>query len=482
MAIQETKDVGTTNGISVEENDYLADTVQSKHPLYIKWRDDSELPRSLMGGTRAMIEQGETFLPKFPLEKPEFYKTRLANSILLNAYKKTVQFLSGQVFQAPIKLTAEFPSEVEQYMDDVDKIGSSLDVFSKRVFENGLAEGVSHILIEAPITEPGATKLEEKENGIRPYMKEINPLTVIGWRTDINGFLTQIKIVEIVTEPVGDFGEKAFEQVKVLAPGSWATYRRVEGSDDYKKHEEGNTSLDYIPLVTFIPGQPTSILTGETPLMDLADLNLKHWRSSSDQTNILHVARVPILFGRFIDISQFNIASSKAIIADNEDADLRYVEHSGAAIAAGAADLKEIQAEMALYGLQQLIPRTGNQTATEKALSAAESNSSLGMWVSEYQDTVVRALEIFGDYLGVQVPEDSVELPTAFQKGLVDPVTLKLLIDASDRGILSKRAVFDAINRHDLLGDGITWDIIQEDMDTELKAEGPATLTGIFGT
>jgi hypothetical protein len=34
---------------------------------------------------------------------------------------------------------------------------------------------------------------------------------------------------------------------------------------------------------------------GEPPLLDLAYLNVKHWQSQSDQDNILHIARVPIL-------------------------------------------------------------------------------------------------------------------------------------------------------------------------------------------
>jgi len=35
-------------------------------------------------------------------------------------------------------------------------------------------------------------------------------------------------------------------------------------------------------------------MQAKPPLLDLAWLNVEHWQSASDQSNILHVARVPI--------------------------------------------------------------------------------------------------------------------------------------------------------------------------------------------
>lgn len=40
---------------------------------------------------------------------------------------------------------------------------------------------------------------------------------------------------------------------------------------------------------------PHRLHDGKPPLIELAHLNVKHWQSQSDQDNILHVIRVPIL-------------------------------------------------------------------------------------------------------------------------------------------------------------------------------------------
>ena len=42
-------------------------------------------------------------------------------------------------------------------------------------------------------------------------------------------------------------------------------------------------------------------------MIDLAWLNLAHWQSASDQRHILHVARVPFLFGRGLSEGEIDL-------------------------------------------------------------------------------------------------------------------------------------------------------------------------------
>jgi hypothetical protein len=55
----------------------------------------------------------------------------------------------------------------------------------------------------------------------------------------------------------------------------------------------GNFRKD-ITLVTLYTKR-TGFMCGSPPLLNMALLNIKHWQSQSEQDNILHVARVPIL-------------------------------------------------------------------------------------------------------------------------------------------------------------------------------------------
>ena len=475
---KEKYDIYTGTGLKIEDTKQK-DEADSEHPLYRQWMGYSYLTRSLMGGEKAMKAAGQDFLPTFELESINRYNSRLEMSTLKNAFRKTVTFLSGQVFQGAIKFDDEYPDELEGLMDDVDLLGSTINVFSKRVFETGIANGVSHILVEAPNETPGQTRQDDLDRGVRPYFKEVRAENLIGWQEDGVGNLVQARIKELATEPEGKFGQAFIPQIRVLVPGGWEIYRK--DNKDWILHEDGETSLDYIPLATFLPGEPLSLLTAESPLQDLADLNLHHWRSFSDQINILHVARVPILFARDVDLEAMAVGASKAVESDGENADMKYVEVTGASIAAGANDLKESEAAMSIYGLQQMLPRTGNITATEKALSAADSNSNLAAWVNGYEDTLQRALEIWGEYQGVEVPEDSVQMPLDFESSIADPAMVQAVLKAVDSRVISKQAAFEYINESGALKDGYTWDMVQDELEQEARAQG-TDLDGLFGT
>ncbi|MBX8484820.1 DUF4055 domain-containing protein [Pseudomonas cichorii] len=57
----------------------------------------------------------------------------------------------------------------------------------------------------------------------------------------------------------------------------------------------------------------------DPPFKDLAHLNIQHWQSKPDQDNILHVARVPILFGSGIaEGTTIKISVGSALICNVE--------------------------------------------------------------------------------------------------------------------------------------------------------------------
>lgn len=480
MAEKETVNVYSVDGKKITKDDQ-EDQVNSHHPKYTEWMEISELGRTLMQGERAMKDAGENYLPKFELESDGRYNTRLARSSLRNAFRKTITFLAGQVFQGEISFTDEFPDEIKDAMGDVDLLNSTLSVFSRRVFEGGLGSGVGHIMVEAP-SETAATRQDERAQGIRPYFKDIRGENVIGWRTDDADELVQIRIVEPHVEDFGTYGQKFTHQIRTLYPGGWEIHRQTtDGGKDYILVEDGVTSLDYIPLVTYLPGEPLSLLTGESPLQDLADMNLDHWQEYSDLKNLLHTASVPILFGRGIDLSQFIIGSSKAITSDTEEADLKFVEITGASIKTAQANIKEIEEAMALYGLQQLVNRTGGVTATERAISKAESNSSLATWVNGYEDALSQALGIWGDYQGVEIPPDSVIMPIEFTTATAEAAMVQAYLKAVDSKVLSRKAAFEYLNSTGSLGDAYTWDVIEEEIESDRRQAGPTDLAGIFG-
>ena len=463
----ETKDVGGGTKVVAGRND--ADSVTSKSADVQEWQDRSRLPRTLMQGTYGMKKAGNEFLPKHNLESDPAYIGRLSRSTLLNAFKKTASFLSGQVFQSDIVFDDGVDPIFEEWAKAIDSKGNSLDVFAKRAFQNGTSKGVSHIFIDVPVKSADiVSQQDEKDAGIRPYFKEIKPEDVLGAIVDEDGFLVQVRIAESIKKRVGRYGTKTVQRVRVLEPGVWELHE-IDSTGAAVVVDSGVFSVPIIPFVPYIPGDEWTIITGETPIMDLAELNSKHWRSMSDQDNILSVARVPILFGKHIEIEKMPVGTATMVTSEEDSADMKFVEIQGNAINAGREDIKETEAQMALYGLQQLVPRTGNITATEKALTSAESNSSLGTWATEFESVLNACFKIAGQFMNVEWPDNGVAVNKEYNFGVADPSELLAILKSQEQGVISAQATFTEFRRRGIYDEHLTWDDMEADLEQEKR-------------
>ncbi len=448
----------TDTGKGIISTTQGGNTVDHLSANYRSWLSKSTLPRALYKGTQGMKDASTAFLPKQALESATAYNARLSISTLLNAFRKTAAYLAGQVFQSDIVFSDEVSDDFIDMLSTVDTSGNDINVFAKRLFQDGLAKGCSLIMVDAPKAAGGKqpTKAEAKARGIRPYLKQVCPESVIGGIEDENGRLIQVRIQEKVSKADGEYGSKQVSRIRVLTIGGWEIHEEVEGGG-YTQIEKGNFPLQVLNIVPFLPGEEYDQLFGETPLMDLAELNAHHWRSQSDQNNILHVARVPILFGRHIKIEKMPVGTSTLVTSSEKDSQLTYVEISGKSIEAGQKDLTETEAKMALWGLQQLIPRTGAQTATEKALASSESHSSLGTWATEFDTVLQMAFEIMATFTSSEFPKGGAQTNKEYSYSVFDGIEADVLYKGVELGIIPKELCFNELKKRGILEESATW-------------------------
>lgn len=463
------------------------DKVEHSSIDFCKWYNKTILGRVLIKGTNAMKRAGKQFLPQNELESEYNYQLRLSGSTLLNGFNKTCSFLAGQVFQKDLIFEDSIPTEIEEFLSDIDTKGNDINVFSKRFFQNGLGKGVSLILVDSPVIETNEngepivkTQAEEEREGIRPFFTEVKPENVLGFRTDERGNLSLVRIAETVKKDAGMYGVVVINRVRVLTPGNWELFEEDENGD-YSLFDSGRTSINFIPLIPFIPGKELSLLYGESPLSDLAELNLGHWKSKSDQNYNLHVGRTPLRMSKMMgDIAKIPISTSYTVNSDDENSDMKYVEITGASLEAGQRDLTEIESDMALYGLQQLIPRSGNKTATEKVLTSSESNSSLGSWVGEFETVMQAAFEILALFIKKEFPKNGVSANKEFDYGIADVQELNTLLKAEQQGILSKRLIFDEFKRRGSIGEIADYEEVQAEIEEDTR-NNQGTLSSLAG-
>lgn len=427
------------------------------------------LPRALMGGTDAMRAAGKTYLPQEPAESDKAYENRKARSFLFNGYGKTVKDMVGKVLAKPITYDDKVPPEIADPEDgwalNIDLAGRDINSFARDVFTDAF-EGVSYILTDMDAPVDGAvTKAQAKELNRRPWLVHVKACQVLGWRSEaINGkqTLTQFRFMDDQSEPDGTFGEKPVKQIRVFTKTgqtvAWETWRQSEAAGhvgEWLLHEEGTTSLPDIAVVPVYTGR-TGFFSGIPPLGDLAEVNQAHWQSQSDQRNILHVARVPILFGAGVPDEQaatWTIGASHALSATDKDASLTFVEHSGNAIGSGNEDLKNLEYQMQVLGLELLIPKPGGQSATGAVLDTSKANAPLVPMANGLEDALENALQFMAEYGGLETG-GSVQVCKDFSVGL-NAADAATILQAKKDGLISAETAIRELQRRGILSDAI---------------------------
>lgn len=383
-------------------------------PEYTAHQESLKLINTLMGGTAAMREAGKEYLPQEPAESAPAWKIRLGRTTLFNAFKRTTQKLTGEVFCKDVALGEDVPPQVAEWAsEDIDLQGRNLSRFAQEVFKAGIRDGVTHILADYPQADGVATLADEKAAAIRPYWVHIEASRLIGWRFEtVNGkrTLAQVRITETQTVPDGDYATKTVNRIRVLNRDTfeiWEEQASEKGESKWVMVLEGVVTLGFIPLATFMFGDPVSEMTADPPLGDLSELNLAHWKLDSDYRTTLH-QMVPIWFGKGItdaagktlgeDGAQVVVGAGRLIHSTNTEADLKGIALESGPAEAMKAELAALEDKMALFGLTLMLPKGGQITATQSASDKSENDSALRGWALLFKDGLELALSYMAQW------------------------------------------------------------------------------------
>lgn len=426
-----------------------------------------------------MRSAGTKYLFKMPLEDSEAYKNRLNRSTLYPALSETLSQMCGRVFYSPINTSAVNKTIVENILPDVDTEGNDLDVFASQWFYAALAYGVSFVLVDYTRVEGARTRAEENALGARPYLVHIKPQNVLGIHyARINGkrVITQFRYKEYLTEDDGEFNTKTVEQINVYEIGRVRKYKaNTAGKDgaEFVMTEDiaviaNGKPLSFIPIVPFITKKTAHFALGEPPLMELANLNIKHWQSQSDQDNLLNTARVPLLV-RIGVTDDTTVKIGNSVIDLPTGADFRYVEHTGAAINAGQASLNELEAQMRVAGAKLLEKADMAMTESQARDEQNKEISALRLYANRFEDAIDTVLEYIGVWLGIDSEDvGNIEISGNIDTNIDPNISMDSVIKLQSAGIVSKQTTFEEAKRRGLVSDNVDW----EDEQARTESEG----------
>lgn len=461
--------------------------VNSVHPYYRTMEARREMLRDLMGGTYDVRAAGEKYLPKNEKEHDDDWAVRLRGATLTPFFRNAMHSMLSKPFEKPLTLDQDLThSKIFEYYDNIDLSGTNLHDMGYVYGLESTVSGVSFLVTDFQNNQAiGATLQQQKDMLLRPYIFHVKPHNVFGWRTEkVGGVskLTQFRYFTVVEKPEGDFGVQYVPVIRVLEPGKWQEWE-FRGTNGWVFAAEGevrgfdNRPLNVIPVTPYYTNQ-CGTLKALPPHEDIGYANIKYYQSRSEQDTSLHFARIPMYFGKNLNVSVpgqeksepgIDI-SSHNIILGGADSDLKVVEHTGQAIEAGRVDLKDLSDEIAAMTVAAHYAKPGNMTATAKAIDESNKNTVVKARTRNLEAALNQALDymaLFDRELAAFKEANehvaSVNLNTDYGLSMAAESDIQDLIKMRQMGEISSPRFLTEVQRRGLLSDDLD---IEDEVDS----------------
>jgi hypothetical protein len=456
-------------GVSVSSPSGKADLPSSKSKAVERQEQALVICRDVYGGNEAIKAKAQTYLPKAPGEDYGNYADRLGRSVFFNAFKQTVEGLTGLVMKRNIVLDDDVPQPLKDDWENIDNAGTHGDVFARELLQDSITAGHAAFLVDFPKTGGFQSAAEEMKGAsalpIRPYWVPIKKENILSWRTSVeNGVtvLTQIVLRETGMVPDGKYGEKEQTLYRVLYKENGTVGFRLESINKENVVivvDEGTyPTQDEIPVVEIVGSDRVSMFESVPPLLDLAYLDIAHYQTDSDYKNSIHKTCVPIFVQIGADMPQDGTGGTLVIgpnagLSLPQGGDAKYVAHDGAALGEVHKAIQEIKGDMATLGLSMLSPdKRAAETAEAKRIDKAASDSKLSTHARGLEDGIERGFGFHAKYR--RLPQGGqVTVNRDFENLAMPPQTITALSGMVEKAQLSLETMWKMLQAGNVLPD-----------------------------
>ena len=489
------------------------DTVSSDHAAMAPYWAKVD---AILGGTGAMRDAGETYLPKFPNETDPDYEYRSENAKFTNIFADIVGTLATKPFGEEVALTDKSASDpIKALAEDIDGRGNHLHVFAANTFFAGINDAVSWILVDYTKARTRAdgrplSVAEEKRQGLRPYWVHIPARRMLAVYSDViqgKEIFTHARISETVLRRDG-FDEVSIQRVRVLdrepvfevlddgkttdtvvdyAPATFQLYEkktRTGGrggeSDGWEVVEDGVVTIGEIALVPFITGRRVEgSWRFAPPMLDAADLQIEHYQQETALKSICELTAFPMLAGNGVTPPMENgkpaavpVGPRSVLYAppsgDNgSHGEWTFIEPSAQSLTFLASQVEATEKQLRELGRQPLLTTSGI-TVVAAAAATQKAGSVLKAWALGLKDALEQALMFTAKWLGdaseptISWNLDDLDLDLDGQDG---PASL---LDARKNGDLSQETLWSEFKRRSILSADFDADAERQRIEDEM--------------
>jgi len=408
------------------------------------------------------------------------YQQYIQRAALFNATGRTEQGMSGMVFGGNNDI--ELAAPIEYLITDADGSEVGIEQQSKEVLSDVLQTGREGLLVDYPQTESPTTVQEAESLGVRAGIIIYKAESILDWRTKKVGasmVLSYVKLMEVTTQPKEDniFETEEVTKYRVLMLNDEGQYEvRIytkEGDSESSVPRDANgATFSYIPFF-FIGAVNNRPNVDPAPLLEIAEVNIHHYRNSADfeESAFIVGQPTPVMNGL-----------NQAWVDKNFKNGIGFGSRSGISLPVGA-DAKLLQAQpnnlpkegmmmkeeqMIQLGARLITPGGQSETAEAARIKHAADASVLSVVVQNivqaYQDAIAAVIQFT---VRGSAPDFTFELNDDFFASKLTPEERNVLIAEWQAGLISKPVAQQKLKNGGVIDEDIDLEVMNDQIDQD---------------
>jgi hypothetical protein len=416
-----------------------------KHLQYIKFEEQWKRIRDVVEGSDKVKREGTLYLPKLSGQTEDEYESYKLRANFLNLTARIINTNTGLMFSK--QPTIDLPKSIAYLYDDTETFTSIYELFYTSTREV-LTMGRFGIMLDIDTDKAG-------NDIIIPVMYVTED--IVYWQT-VDGELTRLVLKEIQIVDGTEEVEFVMDYSLVIVDNELVC-----------KVEKTNTSTDEVSVIyPSFRGRSISMIpfccvntTGlnftpvKSPVLDIVDLNLSHYRSSADYEHGLHFVAMPtpVLTGAS-DISKIKIGAS-AILLPDPNSKAFYLEFLGQGLNALEKALSNKQSQMSMFSARiQDTSTKGSESENIVKLRYSTDTATLHDIAIVVELLITKSCEMMLEWMGKGTEGLLIELDKNFIDSKLTHQELATLSDCLIKGTIDEATYVYNLRRGQVVEEG----------------------------
>ena len=430
-----------------------------------------DLVSDLYEGEDVIKKAGRKYIPALGGQENAEYISYVNRGSFFNAYSRTIQGLVGFIFRKPMEIDVN--DKVKELLPTIMSTGQSFKELCKAVTLLVMKKGRVGLLVDSYADKT-------------PYIALYEPESIINWKVEFVDGEEQLTLL-VLRENADKQSNDEFSDEKQVQYRIFRLEGDVVSVEVAVRTDKGflsepriypkikGKSLKKI-MFNIIGSEENTMKVNKPPFLDLAFVNLAHWRLSVDYAHGLHFCALPTPWAAGFDLdADLSVGPVKAWISNNIGASCGYMEFTGQGLGAIKDAKKSLEDNMAILG-SRVIEQNRSRVETAEAARIRQSGESgaLTAIVENISEGLTVTIKRYTEWVGNADDSTYVKMNTDFIDTSVSPQEITALLAALQSGSMSLDTFLYNLKMGEILPPGRE----VEDEKLLIEAEGVKSFNG----